>query len=281
MSIANAFISLKAAVRYLSIAVLLVVSWVYIYPLLSNLGIPTEQVSIITILIGIGLGSLVGLSISFTYDFLSNKYNKYNKKKSDLKRQENEERRYKEEQEIRNSIIAEKLESSIDYLSLEDRENLYLLTQTATTIDYREYDDNVLLDNEYVQIISRIDGLRVLVKINQAVFDVVKAHFEEYKKSKVESFLRSNENAEYILDILDITNSESVTPVNIDVIQSFSGFSCHIRSEFHPESGYFLNFQRFMFEAFEEQTGRKYSEDFFIPLERIERPDTSTTEVEN
>lgn len=274
-TIANALVSPKAIIKFLSIALLLVITWLYIAPPLSELEIPVEHFSFIILLIGIALGSLLGIILSLIYDFFFNIYKKKSKEKSDFERREIEKERDEEDWKIRNKELVKKLESSIDYLGIEDKQTLYLLSQTIHTIDHREYNDSALLDNEYIQIISRVDKDRVLVELNPAILSTVQDSFEHYKKSEVEFFLKSNENAERLLELLDVNNSEATTLVNIDVLRSVSGFSHHIHGEFHQGSGYWLSFDRFMFEAFEEQLGRSFSEEFFIPTARIKMNDSS------
>ena len=198
-----------------------------------------------------------------------NIYKKSKKKKSDLKRRELEEKSTREEQNIRDKMLSDKLKSSIDYLGINDKHILYLLTQTTHTIDLKEYENSVLLDNEYIQIISRVDSNRVLVKLNPVLLDIVQTNFERYKKTEVEQFLASNKNAEQLLDLLDVNNSEATTSVHIDVINSVSGYSRYIQAEYHPGSGFWLSFGKFMFEAFEEQLERKFSEELLIPSERV------------
>lgn len=274
-TIANALVSPKAIIKFLSIALLLVITWLYIAPPLSELEIPVEHFNFIILLIGIALGSLLGIILSLIYDFFFNRYKKKSKEKSDFDRREIEKERDEEDWKIRNKELVKKLESSIDYLGIEDKQTLYLLSQTIHTIDHTEYNDSALLDNEYIQIISRVDKDRVLVELNPAILSTVQDSFEHYKKSEVEFFLKSNENAERLLELLDVNNSEATTLVNIDVLRSVSGFSNHIHGEFHQGSGYWLSFDRFMFEAFEEQLGRSFSEEFFIPTARIKMNESS------
>lgn len=274
-TIANALVSPKAIIKFLSIALLLVITWLYISPPLSKLGIPVEHFNFIILLIGMALGSLLGIVLSLIYEFFFNIYKKKSKERSDFKRREIEKKRNEEDQKTRNEVLVKKLESSIDYLGIEDKQTLYLLSQTIHTIDYREYNDSVLLDNKYIQIISRVDEDRVLVELNPAVLNTVQVSFEHYKKSEVEFFLKSNKNAERLLELLDVSNSEATTLVDIDFLRSVSGFSRHIHGEFHQGLGYWLSFDRFMFEAFEEQLGRSFSEEFFIPTARIKMNDCS------
>lgn len=270
-TVANALVSPKAIIKFLSIAILLIATWLYIAPSLSELGIPAEHFSFIILLIGMSLGSFVGIILSLIYDFLFDIYKQSRKKKSDLKKRQLEEKSAQEEQKIRDEILSEKLESSIDYLSINDKHILYLLSQANGTIDLKDYENSILLDNEYMQTISRVDSDRVLVKLNPTLLDIVQISFERYKSTEVQLFLTSNKYAEQLLDLLDVNNSEATTSVHIDVLTSVSGYSRHIQAEYHPDSGFWLSFGRFMFEAFEEQQERKFSEEFLIPSERVMR----------
>lgn len=268
-TIANALVSPKAITKFLSIAFSLILTWKYISPELSELGIPVEHFSFIILLIGIGLGTLLGIIIYWICESLFDIYKKKQKVKLDIGRRELEKKRNEEEWEIRNVKLATKLEASIDYLGIDDKEILYLLSQTNTTIKHREYNESVLLDNEYIQIISRVDEARVLVKLNPALLDVVRVNFEHYKRTEVELFFKSQKNAEYFLELLDVNNSEETTPVHFDVLKDLSANFGQINGTYQLGIGFFLSFNRFMLEAFEENTEKKYSEELLIPIARI------------
>lgn len=274
-TMANALVSPKAIIKFLSIAFSLILTWLYISPLLSELAIPVEYFSFIVLLIGMGLGSLLGIIISWICEFLLKKYKKKKKKELDFQRRELERTQDEEEQRFRDIATATKLEASIDYLGVNEKETLYMLSQKNITIEHREYYDSVLLDNDYIQTISRIDSSKVLVKLNTALLNIVQTHFENYKKREVESFLKSHENAEYLLDLLDVNNSEATTLIPINALKGLSLISNHISVAYLMGEGYRLSFGTFMCEAFEESTGRKYSDELFIPSNRIQMTDSS------
>ncbi|MCW4153258.1 hypothetical protein OM427_27465 [Halomonas sp. 18H] len=55
----SALTSPKAAVKYLSVSVSIVISWKYFSELAKPLGTPEENISIVVLLAGVGLGSMV------------------------------------------------------------------------------------------------------------------------------------------------------------------------------------------------------------------------------
>ena len=60
-----ALTSPKACVKYITVAVTLLISWKYLEPVISETQISKEQLSIVLLLLGVGCGSLVGQAISW------------------------------------------------------------------------------------------------------------------------------------------------------------------------------------------------------------------------
>lgn len=266
ISFANNLISPKAIIKYLSIAGLLVVSWVYIQPLLLQLGIPTEQISLITLLIGVGLGSFLGLTISWIHSFFWGRYQQKKEEQLDLQIKEGERARH-------NAKVVDMLKDSIGYLPFHQKITLRMLTITdGRVLDTRDENNAALIRNHYVHKISEVGRTEVLVRINPVVYDIVKLDFDEYKKEKIESFFKFNENAEEILSLLECGNAESVEPVSSSILDSLSSYSeCIKREKFH-DGGYTLSFDAFILDAVAEKTGKSYQDEVYISIDRIVEP---------
>ncbi|WP_315980922.1 hypothetical protein [Aliamphritea spongicola] len=65
-----ALTSPKACVKYITVAVALLISWKYLEPVISETQISKEQLSIVLLLLGVGCGSLVGQAVSWATEFL-------------------------------------------------------------------------------------------------------------------------------------------------------------------------------------------------------------------
>lgn len=266
ISFANNLVSPKAVIKYLSIAGLLVVSWVYIQPFLSQLGIPVEQISLIVLLIGVGLGSLLGLTISWIYSFFWDKHQQKKEEALDLQAKN-------DAREKHNAKVVDMLKESIGYLPFHQKITLRMLTVTDKRIlDTKDENNAALIRNYYVHKISEVGRNEVLVKINPVVYDVIKSDLDEYKKETVENFFKFNEHAEEILSLLECSNAESVEPVSLSILSSVSNYSECIRRESYHDNSCVLSFDIFMLDMVEEKTGKSYQDEVHILTERIVEP---------
>jgi hypothetical protein len=84
-----ALTSPKACVKYLTVAIALYLSWLYLAPNFADLEITSEQKSLILLLIGLGSGSLVGHFLSEISAFFWNKH----KEKRDKTKEEKQKTR--------------------------------------------------------------------------------------------------------------------------------------------------------------------------------------------
>lgn len=272
ISFANNLTSPKAVIKYLSIAVSLIFSWVYVHPFLSQLDIPVEQLSLIVLLLGVGLGSLLGFVISWVHSFFWEKHKQKKEEELALQLQEDEAEKLKEEKEAQDAKTIQRLKDSINHLPFTQLITLRMLTKTNRTFDYRDNDPASLISNNYIQKISKVGAYEILAKINPIVHDTVVAHLNEHKKTTIENFFRFNENAEEILSLLEVSNSESLTPVSLNTLRSLSSYSECIKCKFSEDDGYWVFFDIFMLDAMEEKTGRKYQDEVNILLDRIVEP---------
>src|SRR5690606_15934107 len=123
-----AFTSPKACVKYITVAVTLLISWKYLEPVISETQISKEQLSIVLLLLGVGCGSLVGQAISWAGELLWKKYT--SKKEATLKKEmELEEAKRKIiEKEEKEKLLLAKIQSSFEHLHIEQKATLRELT---------------------------------------------------------------------------------------------------------------------------------------------------------
>lgn len=76
-----ALTSPKACVKYITVAVTLLISWKYLEPVISETQISKEQLSIVLLLLGVGCGSLVGQAISWATEFYGNNISQKKKRR--------------------------------------------------------------------------------------------------------------------------------------------------------------------------------------------------------
>lgn len=92
------------------------------------------------------------------------------------------------------------------------------------------------------------------------------------EKLKVKRFLKYNEYAGRLLDLLDEKNKDKDASVYKSILDSASRYSECIRGyddDSKNSTGYWLWFEDYLLEEFEKQTGKAYVDEAFISLQRI------------
>lgn len=95
-----ALTSPRACVKYITVAIALLISWEFLATSIPETKIPKEQISIVILLLGVGCGSLIGEIFSWIYGSLWNKYksNKEEALNQRIKKEEADLEKTKEEE---------------------------------------------------------------------------------------------------------------------------------------------------------------------------------------
>lgn len=268
-----ALTSPKACVKYITVAVTLLISWKYLEPVISETQISKEQFSIVLLLLGVGCGSLVGQAISWVTELLWKKHT--SKKEAALKQemlleQVERERIKKEEKE---KLLLTKIQSSFEHLHFNQKATLRKLTLKNETLDMYDSNNSALEKNGYIQGLVHVRDTDYMTQINPLICNFVKEQWSAEKKSKVKSFLEYNDYAEKLLELLEVDNKDKDFHVDKEVLNSTSSSSECVRGKYDDRensTGYWLWFEEdYLLEEFEQKTGKSYVDEAFISLQRI------------
>lgn len=267
-----ALTSPKACVKYITVAVTLLISWKYLEPVISETQISKEQLSIVLLLLGVGCGSLVGQAISWVTEFLWKQHK--SKKEAALKQEMELEEAKREgiEKEQKEKLLLAKIQSSFEYLHFEQKSTLRKLTLKNETLDMSDSNNSALEKNGYIQRLVHVRVTDYLTQINPLISDFIKEQWSAEKESKVKSFLDYNDHAEKLLELLEEDNQGKDFPVDKEVLKSTSHYSEGVRGQDDDRensTGYWLWFEDSLLEEFEKKTGKSYVDEAFISLQRI------------
>jgi len=272
IKILAALTSPKACVKYITVAVTLLISWKYLEPVISETQISKEQLSIVLLLLGVGCGSLVGQAISWVTEFLWKQHK--SKKEAALKQEMELEEAKREgiEKEQKEKLLLAKIQSSFEHLHFEQKSTLRKLTLKNETLDMFDSNNSALEKNGYIQRLVHVRGTDYLTQINPLISDFIKEQWSAEKESKVKSFLDYNDHAEKLLELLEEDNQGKDFPVDKEVLKSTSRYSEGVRGQDEDRensTGYWLWFEDSLLEEFEKKTGKSYVDEAFISLQRI------------
>ena len=264
-----ALTSPKACVKYITVAVTLLISWKYLEPVISETQISKEQLSIVLLLLGVGCGSLVGQAISWVTEFLRKQHK--SKKEAALKQEMELEEAKREgiEKEQKEKLLLAKIQSSFEHLHFEQKSTLRKLPLKNETLDMSDSNNSALEKNGYIQRLVHVRGTDYLTQINPLISDFIKEQWSAEKESKVKSFLDYNDHAEKLLELLEEDNQGKDFPVDKEVLKSTSRYSEGVRGQDENSTGYWLWFEDSLLEEFEKKTGKSYVDEAFISLQRI------------
>ena len=267
-----ALTSPKACVKYITVAVTLLISRKYLEPVISETQISKEQLSIVLLLLGVGCGSLVGQAISWVTEFLWKQHK--SKKEAALKQEMELEEAKREgiEKEQKEKLLLAKIQSSFEHLHFEQKSTLRKLTLKNETLDMSDSNNSALEKNGYIQRLVHVRVTDYLTQINPLISDFIKEQWSAEKESKVKSFLDYNDHAEKLLELLEEDNQGKDFPVDKEVLKSTSRYSEGVRGQDEDRensTGYWLWFEDSLLEEFEKKTGKSYVDEAFISLQRI------------
>ncbi|MCK8120981.1 hypothetical protein [Pseudoalteromonas sp. 2CM32C] len=267
-----ALTSPKACVKYITVAVTLLISWKYLEPVISETQISKEQLSIVLLLLGVGSGSLVGQAISWATEFLWKQHK--SKKEAALKQEmELEEAKLERiEKEEKEKLLLTKIQSSFEHLHFEQKATLRKLTLKNETLDMSESNNSALEKNGYIQRLVHVRVTDYMTQINPLISNFIREQWSAEKESKVKLFLEYNDHAEKLLELLEEDNQDKDIPVDKDVLKSTSRYSEGVRGQDDDRensTGYWLWFEDYLLEEFEKKTGKSYVDEAFISLQRI------------
>ena len=269
----SALTSPKAAVKYISVAVFIVVSWKYFSELAKSFGTPEENISIVVLLAGVGFGSIVGQIITWlgelVWNYVNGKLEAKRLAKQDLEEKaENEIKRAKE-----NEALLQKYTESFSHLGWESKEKLRELTLRDITLDFSNLAFKALLENKYIKAVSQISNRTYVVTLNPIIAEVTKTTWEQEIKENLDDYFRDmTPEKQRILEIMEHREDDDDSVIDFDIKSTVSPYYSCIRREAEDENGFWLCFRSYYLDEFSKRTGKEYQDETWIDKSRILLP---------
>lgn len=266
----SALTSPKAAIKYISVAIFIVISWKYFSELAQFFGTPDENLSIVVLLVGIGLGSLIGQLITWICEIVWNAI-------SQLIEAKHREEKLAEEKLEKERITIEKNENIIKryheafaHFSWEQKEKMRVLTLRDITLDLSNDSFKALHENGYINALSQISRTTYLVKINPAIKKITSDTWASEIESHVdEFFFNMTPEKSKTLELLEYRDVEDDSVIDFDPNEAISGHWICIYKEGEDDCGYWLSFRSYYTDKFSERTGKTYQDETWIKKDRI------------
>lgn len=269
----SALTSPKAALKYISVAVFIIVSWKYFSELAKSFGTPEENISIVVLLAGVGFGSIIGQIITWVgelvWNFVNGKIEAKKLAKQDLEEKaENERKKAKEDE-----ALLQKYTESFSHLGWESKEKLRELTLRDITLDFSNLAFKALLENKYIKVVSQISNRTYVVTLNLVIAEVTKTTWEQEIKGNVDDYFRDmTPEKQKVLEVMVYRDDDDDSVIDFDIKSTVSPYYSCIRREAEDENGFWLCFRSYYLDEFSKRTGKEYQDETWIDKARILLP---------
>jgi len=269
----SALTSPKAAVKYISVAIFIGISWKYFCGPARSFEIPEENISIVVTLAGVGLGSIVGQIISWSGEWfwksISAKLDARNLEK--IKTAEELENNLNKNKENKNLIKI--YTKSFPHLHISAKHRLIELTREDITLNLEDKDYKALRTNKYIEIVSHISDKNYLVTLNPVIAEATSAAWEKEVKEKVDKyFLDMTPEESKVLELMEINETGNDSVINLDIVSAISLYHPYVDRQDEEDKGLWLRLRPYYRDEFSRRTGKEYQDDTWIDANRITLP---------
>jgi hypothetical protein len=261
----SALTSPKASVKYISVGIFLVLLWKYLDSTLASLGAPKEHHSLIVLLIGLGIGSLIGQATYVVVSFIWGKIetsiqgNKDKKKKYELLKDQQRSENERNEEFLGGFIKA------FEHFSYWKKDALRSLIDKEQRMEWNlEYVDS-LNNNKYIIRTINIDGETDLYKIHIVIRDYVKTQWEAEIDSNMADFFRNLTPEKYeLIEVMKFTEEGFKGPISHACANLVNPlYPCFTRVA-EDEVGFYISFRDPYCSLFNEKTGLELIDEVYI-----------------
>jgi len=261
----SALTSPKASVKYISVGIFLVLSWKYLDNTLTSLGAPKEHHSLIVLLIGLGIGSLIGQAIYVVTSSIWGKIEASIRDKKERQKKDELEKAQQLSADKKNEEFLNGFKKAFEHFPYWKRDALRRLIDNEQRMEWNlEYVDS-LKTNKYIIRTTNIDSDTDLYKIHPAIRDFVKLQWEAEIESNMKDFFGNitPEKTE-LIEVMKFTEDEFKGPVS----QSCANLvipphACFVR-EAEDETGFYISFREPYCSLFNEKTGLELIDEVYI-----------------
>lgn len=261
----SALTSPKASVKYISVGIFLVLSWKYLDSTLASLGAPKEHHSLIVLLIGLGIGSLIGQAIYVVVSFIWGKIETSIQDKKEKKKQDELLKVQRHSEDERNKEFLEGFIKAFEHFPYWKKDALRSLIDREQRMEWGlDYVDS-LKNNKYIIRTTNIDGDTDLYKIHPAIRDFVKKQWEKEIDSNMADFFRNLTPEKYeLIEVMKFTEEEFKGPISHACANLVNPFHPCFTREAEDDVGFYISFRDPYCSLFNKKTGLELIDEVYI-----------------
>ncbi len=261
----SALTSPKASVKYISVGIFLVLSWKYLDNTLASLGAPKEHHSLIVLLIGLGIGSLIGQAIYVVVSSIWEKIETSVKEKKEKQKKDELKKAQQRSVDQANEEFLEGFKKAFEHFPYWKRDALRLLIDKEQRMEWHlEYVDS-LKTNKYIIRTTNIDSDTDLYKIHPAIRDYVKAQWTAEIDSNMADFFENlTPEKNELIEVMKFTEEEFKGPISQACANLVNPLHPCFTREAEDENGFYISFRNPYCSLFNEKTGLVLIDEVYI-----------------
>jgi hypothetical protein len=261
----SALTSPKASVKYISVGIFLVLSWKYLDNTLASLGAPKEHHSLIVLLIGLGIGSLIGQAIYVVVSSIWEKIDTSIKVKKEKQKKDELEKAQQRLVDQENEEFLEGLKKAFEHFPYWKRDALRLLIDKEQRMEWSLDYVNSLKTNKYILRTTNIDSDTDLYKIHPAIRGYVKAQWKAEIDSNMADFFGNLTPEKYeLIEVMKFTEEEFKGPISQACADLVNPLHPCFTREAEDKIGYYISFRNPYCSLFNEKTGLELIDEVYI-----------------
>lgn len=165
LKIISSIASPKAAIKFISIAIVLLLSWEYLNDFIESLSVISEHKNLIMLFLALSIGSIIGEVVSLfgeiTYKYSIGKYLNFRQNKKAI-----------QEKNERGEKLLAHFKLTYKHLPFSTKEMLWELSKEPTSIwdeDESHIPVSSLINNGYIRRVSNLDNYQSLYKLHPQI----------------------------------------------------------------------------------------------------------------
>jgi len=245
-------------------------SWKYLNSMLVSFGAPKEQLSLVVLLIGLGVGSLIGQLVYFIFSMIWDFIAEFRNTKKAAKERELANAAKKEKEDAENELFLENFKKAFRHYIYWKKDELRKLTKEEQCLESEYEHVQSLKNNNYIIKVSNVDSEKDIYKINPIIQQYVAEHWaEEIDRNLNDFFDEMSPEKEELLHILDMDqyhSTENIKQVTISFVRSIH--PC-ITIENEDQHGFYLSFRYPYCSLFSERYGKDLAGELYISYDRV------------
>lgn len=262
----SSLLSPKSSFKIILIAASIVLFWLYLQPELLKFNLPAELTSLVTLLVGVGIGSLVCDLFTVVFTKIYKACQSVHLKKVDAIQKEKEESRRLDQERA----FVEQFQEAYEHYDLHMKQALRGLIK-----ENKPYHDNVtvmsLHHNKTIVKVSRIDGSKTLYSINPLIASHVKEQWDNEINAGINDFLTvMSPLKNSCLELLELSESSfdgKVRKLKKSLFVNRHELNPVISTTFVSiEEPFYLYFQEGYLEALETRLSRQFTDEIEVIL---------------